>query len=105
MPVQIDYRSYQPKAEFIEMVTERFSAVANQDYLNQCSERPCFRPGFGEAERRVDAALETLVSRAASSNGMQFIRYLPDVTFLRISTALPEYDMAYTLIRTKRWIA
>lgn len=105
MPVQINYRSDQPKAEFIEMVTERLSAVANQDNLNRCSEQPCFRPGSGEAERRVDATLETLVSRAASSNGMQFIRYLPDVTFVRISTALPEYDMAYTLIRTKRWIA
>ena len=75
MPVQIDYRSDQPKAEFIEMVTERLSAVANQDNLNRCSEQPCYRPGSGEAVRRVDAALETLVSRPASSKGMQFIRY------------------------------
>jgi len=101
MPSDIDYKTDQPKAEFLAIVTKHLAAVANQDPLNRCAKPPCYRAGLGDAGRVADATLESLASRPASRKGMQFIHYLPDVTFLRVSTGTMERDMAYTLVRNK----
>jgi len=102
MPVQIAYRTPDPRAEFVELVTRRLKSLAGPaDVLNRCMQPPCYRPGADSAERRADRSLQTLASRPASQVGMLFVDFMPDVSFLRISTGNPDRDLAYTLVRNK----
>lgn len=101
LPVQIGYRTDQPKAEFVDRVNEQLSAIARHDSLNRCAKPPCIQPGSDAAQQQADTAIETLTSKPASNAGMNFIRYMPDVLFLRVSTGKPENDLAYTLVRNK----
>jgi hypothetical protein len=102
LPVQISYRTTDPKAEFVDLVSARLKSLAGpDDVLNRCAHPPCYRKGAGAAERRVDAALQTLTSQPAARDSMQFVDFMPDVAFLRISTGVPAEDLAYTLIRNK----
>ncbi len=102
MPVQIKYRTPDPKAEFVALVTRRLKSLAGPpDVLNRCTQPPCYRPGAGSAERRADESLQTLASRPASQDGMHFVDFMPDVSFLRVSTGNPDKDLAYTLVRNK----
>ncbi|MGB7933141.1 MAG: fatty acid cis/trans isomerase [Gammaproteobacteria bacterium] len=102
LPVQIAYRTADPKTEFVELVTARLKSLAGpDDVLNRCAHPPCYREGAGAAERQADAALQTLTSTPASRRSMHFVDFMPDVAFLRISTGRPSEDLAYTLIRNK----
>jgi hypothetical protein len=102
MPVQIAYRTQDPRAEFVALVSRRLGALAGPvDVLNRCGHPPCNRAGASKAARRVETNLQTLASRPASLDGMQFVDFMPDVAFLRISTGDPDQDLAYTLIRNK----
>jgi hypothetical protein len=102
LPVQISYRTADPKTEFVDLITARLkSLVGPDDVLNRCSRPPCYRKGASAAERREDAALQTLTSEPAARESMQFVDFMPDVAFLRISTGRPSEDLAYTLIRNK----
>jgi hypothetical protein len=102
LPVQIDYRSGDPRAEFVSRVSARLGTLAGPpDVLNRCTQPPCFRPGADDTERRAERGLQTLASQPASSDGMQFIDFMPDISFVRISTGNPERDLAYTLVRNK----
>jgi hypothetical protein len=102
LPVQIEYRSNDPKAEFVSLVSGRLSAVAGpRDVLNRCAQAPCYRPGATEAEKRVDAVLQGLTSTPATVEGMDYLRFMPDAAFLRVVTGQSENDLAYTLIRNK----
>jgi hypothetical protein len=102
LPVQIVYHTKNPRHEFVELVSARLKAMAGPvDVLNRCAQPPCYRTGARPAERRVDAALETLTSKRASRKSMQFVDYMPDIAFLRVSTGRPSEDLAYTLIRNK----
>ena len=102
LPVQIDYRGTDPKAEFVALVSARLkSLVGPPDVLNRCAKPPCYRTGASAAERQVDASLQTLTSKPASHDGMQFVDFMPDISFVRITTGDPDMDMAYTLVRNK----
>jgi hypothetical protein len=102
LPVQISYRTADPKAEFVDLVSARLKSLAGPvDVLNRCAGPPCYRGGAGAAERQADAALQTLTSRPASRATMHFVDFMPDVAFLRILTGRPSTDLAYTLIRNK----
>jgi hypothetical protein len=102
MPVQIRYRTPDPKAEFIAMVSGRLKSLAGPaDVLNRCTQPPCYRAGASVAERRVEASLQTLASKPASLDTIHFVDFMPDVSFLRISTGEPDRDLAYTLVRNK----
>ncbi len=102
LPVQIRYRTPDPKAEFVSLVSERLKSLAGPpDVLNRCAHPPCSRPGASPLERRVDEQLQTLTSRPASQEAMEFVDFMPDVAFLRIATANAGEDLAYTLIRNK----
>jgi len=101
-PVQIQYRTADPKAEFVSLVSARLKSLAGPpDVLNRCAEPPCYQVDAGPAERQVDASLQTLTSKPASLDGMRFIDFMSDVSFLRISTGDPVGDLAYTLVRNK----
>jgi hypothetical protein len=102
LPVQIAYRTADPKTEFVDLVSARLKSLAGpDDVLNRCSNKPCYREGARAAERQADAALETLTSTPAARKFMHFVDFMPDVAFLRISTGRPSEDLAYTLIRNK----
>jgi len=102
MPAQITYRTPDPMAEFVALVTRRLKSLAGiPDVLNRCTQPPCYRPGAGSAERRADESLQTLASRPASQDGMHYVDFMPDVSFLRVSTGNPDKDLAYTLVRNK----
>ena len=101
-PVQIEYRSADQKAEFVSLVAARLQALAGSpDVLNRCAAPPCFETETGPAARRVDASLQTLTSKPAALDGMGFVDFMPDVSFLRVSTGDPTADLAYTLVRNK----
>jgi hypothetical protein len=103
MPVQIDYRTDKPKAEFIAMVSERLGPLAGgpPDILNRCDKGPCYSEGASAALKRIEASLQTLSSRPAAAKGMKFIDFMPDEAFLRVSVPGTDQEYAYTLIRNK----
>jgi hypothetical protein len=102
LPVQIDYRSGDPKTEFVSLVSARLGAHAGPpDVLNRCARPPCYRPGADSAERSADRNLQSLAAKPAADAGMQFIDFMPDIAFLRVSTRNPAQDLAYTLVRNK----
>jgi hypothetical protein len=102
LPVQIPYRTADPKAEFVSLVSERLEALAGPpDVLNRCAEPPCYASGASVAERRAEASLQTLTSKPASIEAMRFVDFMPDVSFVRISTGDASADLVYTLVRNK----
>jgi hypothetical protein len=102
MPVQIPYRTSDPKQEFVSLVSDRLGPlVGPPDVLNGCPKPPCALPGAGPAQRAVEQNLQTLTSKPASDDAMGFIDFMPDLAFLRVRTGKPEEDLAYTLIRDK----
>ena len=101
MPVDIVYRTDNPKAEFISMVSARMGSYGGPpDILNRCENAPCERKGATPPQQRIDTSLQTLASRPAADAGMQFVDFMPDTAFLRV-TAPDGEDYAYTLIRNK----
>ena len=101
MPVDIAYRTDKPKAEFISMVAARMGSYAGlPDVLNRCQNAPCSSEGATPEQQRIEASLQTLASRPAAAAGMQFVRFMPDTAFLRV-TAPDGAGRAYTLIRNK----
>jgi len=101
-PTNIRYKTDEPKSEFISLIQQNLAPLNYpEDVLNRCSKLPCFRKNANPVERRIDSALETLTSKEASLLSMRFIDFMPEVTFLRISTGHLEEDLAYTLIRNK----
>ncbi|MFC1773616.1 fatty acid cis/trans isomerase [Pseudomonadota bacterium] len=102
LPVQIAYRTSDPKAEFVTLVTRHLNAAAGPaDDLNRCAQPPCYRRGASAVERKVETSLQTLASKPASLDNMGFVDFMPDVGFLRVSTGKPGQDLAYTLVRNK----
>jgi hypothetical protein len=102
LPVQVRYRTPDPKAEFVSLVSARLKTLAGPpDVLNRCARPPCYRADASAAERQVEASLQTLTSKPASQQGMQFVDFMPDVSFVRISSGDPDADLAYTLVRNK----
>jgi Fatty acid cis/trans isomerase (CTI) len=100
MPVQIPYRGADPKGEFISLVSQRLKSLSGfPDVINRCDEAPCYSAEATPQRRRVEASLQTLPSKTASTEGMRFVDFMPDVAFLRISGTEPEF--AFTLIRNK----
>lgn len=102
LPVQIAYKTNDPKVEFVRLVRGRLKSLAGPvDVLNNCEEAPCYRPGATATERRADASLQTLTSKPASLQNMRFVDFMTDVSFVRVSTGDPNADLAYTLARNK----
>ena len=102
LPVQIPYRTADPKAEFVSLISKRLKSLAGPpDVLNRCEVPPCYLPGASPAERRAEASLQTLTSKPASSEAMGFVDFMPDVSFLRVVTGDVGTDLAYTLVRNK----
>ena len=102
LPVQISYKSDDPKAEFVSLVRRQLKSLAGpEDVLNNCAKSPCYRPEATATEKRAEASLQTLTSKPAALENMRFVDFMTDVSFIRISTGDPNADLAYTLARNK----
>jgi hypothetical protein len=102
LPVQIPYRTSEPKAEFVSRVIEHLKAAAGpEDVLNRCAQPPCYWSGASASERQAEASLQTLAAKPASLDNMRFVDFMPDLSFLRISTGDADQDLAYSLVRNK----
>ena len=102
LPVQIAYRTPDPKTEFVSLISGRLQSLAGPaDVLNRCTQPPCYRTGATAAEQQADANLQGLASKPAALETMRFVDFMPDVSFLRVSTGNPDEDLAYTLVRNK----
>ncbi len=102
LPVQIEYHTPHPKSEFVTFVSEYLGPVAGPpDVLNRCAKPPCRRVGASPVEQQVEAQLQTIAARPAFDEGMGFVDFMPDIAFLRVRTASPAQDLAYTLVRDK----
>jgi len=102
LPVQIAYRTSDPKAEFVSLIAARLkSAAGPADALNRCTQPPCYRSDASTAERQAETSLQSLASKPVSLDAMGFIDFMPDVSFIRVSTGKPDQDLAYTLVRNK----
>ena len=83
------------------MVSARMRSFAGPpDVLNRCEHGPCYSEGATPDQQRIEASLQTLASRPAADAGMQFVNFMPDEAFLRV-TAQGGGGHAYTLIRNK----
>ncbi len=93
----IDFKTKTPKVELIENMITRFDQLKNQpDTLNRCAQGQC-RP------RPSQMTLETQeqLRKIASQRG-EYIRFLPDLSYLRIKSGNNEKnDQMVTIIRNK----
>jgi hypothetical protein len=89
-----------PVREFVPAMERQVSKQVRgpRDYLNRCRTPPCENPRAGEAQRRVEAALQRILGKPASQ--APFIGFLPELTFLRVDMEGDE-DLAYTLVRDR----
>jgi hypothetical protein len=102
LPVDIDYRGADPKAEFIDMTAARLGALSGfPDTLNRCARPPCHSAGASPALRRIETSLQSLTSTPAAAEGMRFIGFMPDNAFLRVSNQIDDQQFAFSLIRNK----
>jgi hypothetical protein len=102
LPVQIRYRTPDPKTEFVSLISLRLKSLAGPpDVLNRCAQPPCYRVGASTVERQVEASLQTLTSDPVSHDAIRFVDFMPDVSFVQISSGDPDADLAYTLVRNK----
>ncbi len=96
---RVTYTTDDPKREMLEKTWAKMPARVRgePDAINRCSAPPCKRSGADTTERQVEASLAKL----ASVKG-PFVRYTPDVSFVRITAAGGgERDMAYTLVHNE----
>ena len=99
---RLHYRGEDPKAEFVALVSARLKSLAGPPDCAQplCAtallphRRKCRGAAGGGEPADIDLA-------AGLNDGMQFVDFMPDVSFVRVSTGDPEADLAYTLIRNK----
>jgi hypothetical protein len=91
---QIRFSSDDPKAELLEMIEAQAGAAAGPpDLLNRCGEPPCARAGADPVERGVEGELERIASRRG-----EWVRLLPEVSFVRVTTGVARSDLLYTLV-------
>ena len=103
MPVQIDYRSKDPKTEFVSLVSSRLQCSRRSRRCIESLRRYPLLSTMAQriAEKQVEAVLQTLTSKPASTAGMKYLSFMPDNAFLRVLTGQPGNDLAYTLVRNK----
>ena len=52
--MHIPYRTDDPKAEFIALVSARLKSLAGPpDVLNRCRQAPCYSAGASESQQRI----------------------------------------------------
>jgi hypothetical protein len=90
----VQYRTEDPKAELIELLRERASAVAGPpDRINRCSGSDCDRAGASPVEHRADRAFR----RLSAAKG-RFAQNLPEVSLVRVGGSA---GAAYTLVHDR----
>jgi hypothetical protein len=94
---QIEFRTDDPKAELLMAVLQRGAGdLSADDPLNRCARPPCGRSGASPAELQADAQLQTI----ASVRG-PFVRYLPELSALRVRDTGGGNDLVYTIVHDR----
>jgi hypothetical protein len=93
-------RGDDPVREFVPAVHRQVTPQVRgpRDYLNRCDAPPCVNPRAGDAQRKVEAALQRILGKPAAQ--APYIDFLPEVTFLRVDMEGDD-DLAYTLVRNR----
>ena len=90
------YNTAEVQKELYDNILQRVQSVNQLDRINRCDLRDCQNRAENKEEQRVDRAMQHI----ASSKGKR-LEIFPDLALLRVSTAKPETDLVYTLIRNK----
>jgi hypothetical protein len=91
------FRTDDPKAELLMTLLDRGDGLwPEEDPLNRCAAPPCEGSATPAARRQVETQLQEI----ASVTG-EFVRYLPEVSLLRVHDRQSEGDFVYTIIHDR----
>jgi len=95
------YQTDDPQRELYRHIENRLGTLTGgPDNLNRCEQGPCTDEYVSSIEKEASDAMH----RIAGISG-EALRVFPDAAFVRIKTATPETDLAYTLIRNKAYLS
>ena len=94
------YKTDDPQNELYKNIIGKLSPVLERDdIINRCGQPPCKASGPDALKNRADVAMRKI----ADIKGEVLIAF-PDVAFVRVRRdAMPENDLAYTIIRDKAY--
>ena len=88
-----------PQRELYDALIAKLGPMAGPPaYLYRCEQEPCNDPDGDTLKHEADRAMRTV----ASLQG-KHLQVFPDVSLVRIKTAEPSADLAYTIIRNKAY--
>jgi hypothetical protein len=95
------YKTDDPQRELYRHIENRLGPMTGgSDYLDRCEQASCINPDDTAIEQQADNAMREIAGIEGKT-----LRTFPDVAFVRIKTASPETDLAYTLIRNKAYLS
>jgi len=95
------YKTDDPQRELYNHIETRLGPLAGvTDQLDRCEQAPCTDLNASSVEEKAN----TYMREIASIKGER-LRAFPDVAFVRIKTADPDTDFAYSLIRDKAYLS
>ena len=101
MEVVTGYQTDDPQRELYRHIENRLGPLAgSQGDLDRCEQAACTNPRDSAIEQQADSAMQEIAGIRGTP-----LRAFPDVAFVRIKTARPETDLAYTLIRNKAYLS
>ncbi|MFV2059998.1 MAG: fatty acid cis/trans isomerase [Gammaproteobacteria bacterium] len=93
------YQTENPQHELYQRIKGRFSDITEHtSAMNHCGQIKCSNSTAKTAAKRVERAM----SKIAQLQGQQ-LHAFPDIAFVRVISAKPEDNVAYTLIRNKAY--
>ncbi|MFI3188661.1 isomerase [Crenothrix sp. D3] len=93
----IGYQSSDYKSEFFAQVQQKAKQAGGKaDLINRCQHN-CTLTDSTNEQQHIDQSMRQLANLTGND-----LSVLPEVSFLRVKTANPEQDLAYTLIRNKK---
>ncbi len=94
------YKTGDPQRELYEHIEARLGPLTGgPDYIDRCEQASCTDAQTGPIEQRADSAMHLIAGIKGDA-----LRAFPDLAFVRIKTASPETDFAYTLVRNKAYL-
>jgi hypothetical protein len=95
------YQTGDPQRELYRHIENRLgSLTGGPDDLNRCAQAVCQNPQDVTIEQQAFSAMQKIAGIKSKA-----LSVFPDAAFVRIKTASPETDLAYTLIRNKAYLS
>ncbi len=97
---QLDLRGENPVETFVEGLLQYAHKIAGPaDHLNRCDSKPCVDRSQPAARQATEGALQKLVN--IRGKDAPFIHFMPELTFLHVTTSDGKDEGAYALTRNK----